>query len=562
MSGFNFIRKWVVKQLTKKADEGIMVVLPKKNKVDLNTSITAERLMSNGINPNSIKSVEQVDNIINQLNKPRVIDATSSEGKKITKDLFGKKGEVFDLTGKKIDTSKPILGGKNVPETEAEIAARLTKENKETVERLRNKEGPIDWDEVDKIDPEDFAGGGVAGLLGETDRVPYQHGSRQPGMERSVNKAAREKITRDVQNLQQQMAERGGGDARDYVSQHNLNEAIAKRKEDIKEIIPPGPSDRHPGTEKMPLIKFPRWMVEKWYKERYEPKAWGQDLQYPYEDEEDIPEGILELLRKDPSFDLEEFKKIGWGTPENVWYKSGVGETSPDVGGKGLQGVYFGGYPKGIEMPILPINQVPPGERGKPKLLDRKTKVKVPPSGPPSERVWDPEKLKDPTTFTPSDLYADTINLQHNPFKKDDSPWIANPNIPTSYVGSSRSSNVDKARTALHELRHKKYVENPVLWKSQPEWVQNVEMPGTEEWYQSFDESGRRAYMTGHELYNRFLDQQYFPPLRDTSPSEPYFDKILKDLWEPSAEEYERLLKAQDLGERYAKGGLAHVLGV
>ena len=59
-------------------------------------------------------------------------------------------------------------------------------------------------------DPEDLAGGGLAGMLGETDRVPYQHGSRQPGMERSVNRAAREKVTRDVRNLQQQMAERGG----------------------------------------------------------------------------------------------------------------------------------------------------------------------------------------------------------------------------------------------------------------------------------------------------------------------------------------------------------------
>ena len=47
-----------------------------------------------------------------------------------------KKGEVFDLTGKKIDTSKPILGGKNVPE--------------------------------------DFADGGVAGLLGE--RTGYKDG--------------------------------------------------------------------------------------------------------------------------------------------------------------------------------------------------------------------------------------------------------------------------------------------------------------------------------------------------------------------------------------------------
>ena len=55
-----------------------------------------------------------------ELNKPkgphRVIDATSPEGKEITESLFGKKpADVLDLSGKKIDTSKPILGGKNVP---------------------------------------------------------------------------------------------------------------------------------------------------------------------------------------------------------------------------------------------------------------------------------------------------------------------------------------------------------------------------------------------------------------------------------------------------------------
>ena len=57
---------------------------------------------------------------------------TQGVQKEISKDILKvpeKKGEVFDLTGKKIDTSKPILGGKNVPE--------------------------------------DFADGGVAGLLGE-----------------------------------------------------------------------------------------------------------------------------------------------------------------------------------------------------------------------------------------------------------------------------------------------------------------------------------------------------------------------------------------------------------
>jgi len=37
--------------------------------------------------------------------------------------LFGpEKADVFDLTGKKIDTSKPILGGKNVPESGPEVS--------------------------------------------------------------------------------------------------------------------------------------------------------------------------------------------------------------------------------------------------------------------------------------------------------------------------------------------------------------------------------------------------------------------------------------------------------
>jgi hypothetical protein len=73
--------------------------------------------------------------------------------------LFGpEKADVLDLTGKKIDTSKPILGGKNVPETEEQILQRLNRQNKESVERLKNKK---------LEDPEDLAYGGVAGMLGE-----------------------------------------------------------------------------------------------------------------------------------------------------------------------------------------------------------------------------------------------------------------------------------------------------------------------------------------------------------------------------------------------------------
>ena len=46
----------------------------------------------------------------------RVISGSSAEGKAITEKLFGKKGEVVDMTGKKIDTSQGIMGGKSVKE--------------------------------------------------------------------------------------------------------------------------------------------------------------------------------------------------------------------------------------------------------------------------------------------------------------------------------------------------------------------------------------------------------------------------------------------------------------
>ena len=110
-TGIDFIKQWVIKTALKQQPKGVLTTLPKKDFVDLNTGITAERLMRNGVDPNSIKNVDQVDNIIDQLNKPRAVAADSPEGKGITEALFGKKGEVFNLQGEKLDPSKPIVGG-------------------------------------------------------------------------------------------------------------------------------------------------------------------------------------------------------------------------------------------------------------------------------------------------------------------------------------------------------------------------------------------------------------------------------------------------------------------
>ena len=133
----------------------------------------------------------------------RVIDATSAEGKGITEALLGKKSaDVLDLTGKKIDTSKPILGGKNVPEidivteTIAVIKSKkpidamkeansvigrkgkyknLTEEQSQKILKDTNDhifERDIKYDEFGEIikpDPEDLAQGGRTGFKFGTD---------------------------------------------------------------------------------------------------------------------------------------------------------------------------------------------------------------------------------------------------------------------------------------------------------------------------------------------------------------------------------------------------------
>jgi hypothetical protein len=118
MAGINFIRRWVMGQMKKTADDGIMITLPDSNKVDLNVSITMDRLIRNGIDPDQITSPQQVDNAINMINSRmanRAIPADSAEGREITEKIFGKqKAPVFDMEGNRIPEGSGIMGGKSL----------------------------------------------------------------------------------------------------------------------------------------------------------------------------------------------------------------------------------------------------------------------------------------------------------------------------------------------------------------------------------------------------------------------------------------------------------------
>jgi len=237
----NPIKLWVLRTMMK-GQTGVMKTLPKKDLVDFNVNMTIERLLQNRIDPSTIKTPDQLDNIIKQIEAPRNVQT----GIRNTESA-----KVFDLKGKEIPPGSQIMGGQEVKnttgslmsvpkkkglagmeyETDAGIKARLQKENKESIARIKNKtmiDDAIDnaspgfandikydaqlvaddlaekkfnkdfydldqkqqmdlYDEaytglskqrfkgMKKPDPEDMADGGIAGMLGE--RPGYQDGS-------------------------------------------------------------------------------------------------------------------------------------------------------------------------------------------------------------------------------------------------------------------------------------------------------------------------------------------------------------------------------------------------
>ena len=166
------------------------------------------------------KLSEQEIKYILQLNKPKgptlgghqVIDASSSEGQGITRDLFnlidrqsGKNviktdfgGGITDIvteTITKIKTMKPIEGMKEANSVLAKKGKykNLTKEQSQKI--IKDTEDHIFERNVD-VDPEDFAHGGRTGtglnyLLGEDDqnsRVPFKDGTKFDPKRRTVLK--------------------------------------------------------------------------------------------------------------------------------------------------------------------------------------------------------------------------------------------------------------------------------------------------------------------------------------------------------------------------------------
>ena len=145
----NIIRRFVIKQLSKDRGSGIMEI-PNRYMVDQRQLSLQNYLIQKGVNPNSIKTEGQLNTILQQIEKNRI--ATGLKKAEAQKKI----AEIMDMKGRKINPKSRIMGGQQA-ETEKEIAERLKRQNKETVDRIK-KDKDFDFDQ----DPE-FASGGRAG---------------------------------------------------------------------------------------------------------------------------------------------------------------------------------------------------------------------------------------------------------------------------------------------------------------------------------------------------------------------------------------------------------------
>ena len=133
----SIIKNFVAKMVAGRSDDGIMITLSDPRKVDFQAAMLEDLLMRNGIDPRAITSEAQLKNILNQIEAMTKQSTTSGIRN-------AESAKIFEMTtGKEIPKGSKIMGGEAV-ETEAEIAARLEKDNKDSIQKILNRKNRED----------------------------------------------------------------------------------------------------------------------------------------------------------------------------------------------------------------------------------------------------------------------------------------------------------------------------------------------------------------------------------------------------------------------------------
>ena len=109
MGPLKAVFQWVMRTMMKsKGETGIVQTLPNKDLVELNTQITAQRLMQNGVDPTQLKNADQVENVIKSIEAAEKANLAENIRGGITST---KSAKVFNIKGEELDPNKPIVGG-------------------------------------------------------------------------------------------------------------------------------------------------------------------------------------------------------------------------------------------------------------------------------------------------------------------------------------------------------------------------------------------------------------------------------------------------------------------
>ena len=158
------IRNFIAKALFKKKG-----AIANNKAVDFSANALEQRLKNLGIDPNAIRSEQELNQILAAVKQAEDQAFQQRFGDMLGGSKFDRKGEVFDMSGKKLDSSRGIMGGtqvdekslkeglmktdnpfsdlvkttekgpKTLKEREAEVLARMNRENKKGIEGLKQK---------------------------------------------------------------------------------------------------------------------------------------------------------------------------------------------------------------------------------------------------------------------------------------------------------------------------------------------------------------------------------------------------------------------------------------
>ena len=159
------IRNFIAKRVAGRSDDGIMITLSDPKKVDFQAAMMEDLLMRKGIDPRAIGSEAELKQILKAI--ARQEEKVAEAGIRNTRSA-----QVFDLEGKEIPKGSKIMGGKAIDDdlpppgsrggdddiaapvqsqeetlrnmTEAEIKAKLEKQNKDSVSRILERKNRED----------------------------------------------------------------------------------------------------------------------------------------------------------------------------------------------------------------------------------------------------------------------------------------------------------------------------------------------------------------------------------------------------------------------------------